>query len=565
MTGAIRDDSFRIDYGDEVEGEISRLSEIVSRWPEITNAFEPRWLAIKLLEGDLEIIERVSGLEGCEEVLREYEEAVARLAPHTPDGIDIFIVDRRYTFISHMMVGALRRPSEPTITLSERIDRVVTHRLLGVPIFVAVMYLVFNMVVHVSTPYLDWVDSVIGGPISRWAASILAWGGAPTWLRGLILDGVITGVGGVLVFIPGLIVLFLFIGLLEDSGYMARVAIVMDRFMSFLGLRGKSFVPMVLGFGCAVPAIYATRTLQNRRDRLLTALLIPLMSCSARLPVYVIFGLAIFGSSANLVILGLYFLGVFVAAIIGRVYARTVFKKDSDSLFVIELPSYSMPTFKNLWIQVSHRTGRFIRHAGTVILLASVVIWLLLNLPIGGASLQNSWFGRVSAVVAPVFEPAGFGRWETTGALVTGLVAKEVVVSTMSLIYVGKEQASENLQAVRIGDDLAEIGGGFLTATVEAGKELIEVVTPGISIFEAEEGATQGTALTSAVREVFSPLEALAFLVFVLLYVPCVATLGTIGGEFGRKWAVFAAFWQTGIAWAMAVLVYQVGRLIGFA
>jgi ferrous iron transport protein B len=565
MTGAIRDDSFRIDYGDEVEGEISRLSEIVSRWPEITNAFEPRWLAIKLLEGDLEIIERVSGLEGCEEVLREYEEAVARLAPHTPDGIDIFIVDRRYTFISQMMVGALRRPSEPTITLSERIDRVVTHRLLGVPIFVAVMYLVFNMVVHVSTPYLDWVDSVIGGPISRWAASILAWGGAPTWLRGLILDGVITGVGGVLVFIPGLIVLFLFIGLLEDSGYMARVAIVMDRFMSFLGLRGKSFVPMVLGFGCAVPAIYATRTLQNRRDRLLTALLIPLMSCSARLPVYVIFGLAIFGSSANLVILGLYFLGVFVAAIIGRVYARTVFKKDSDSLFVIELPSYSMPTFKNLWIQVSHRTGRFIRHAGTVILLASVVIWLLLNLPIGGASLQNSWFGRVSAVVAPVFEPAGFGRWETTGALVTGLVAKEVVVSTMSLIYVGKEQASENLQAVRIGDDLAEIGGGFLTATVEAGKELIEVVTPGISIFEAEEGATQGTALTSAVREVFSPLEALAFLVFVLLYVPCVATLGTIGGEFGRKWAVFAAFWQTGIAWAMAVLVYQVGRLIGFA
>jgi ferrous iron transport protein B len=565
MTGATRDTYFRVDYGDEVEGEISRLSETVSRWPEITNAFEPRWLAVKLLEGDPEIIERVSQLEGCEDVLRAYDDAAVRLEPHTPDGIDIFIVDRRYAFISQVMEGAMRRPSEPTITLSERIDRIVTHRLLGVPIFIAVMYLVFNMVVHVSTPYLDWVDAVIGGPITRWAASVLTWSGAPAWLRGLILDGVITGVGGVLVFIPGLIVLFLFIGLLEDSGYMARVAVVMDRFMSFLGLRGKSFVPMVLGFGCAVPAIYATRMLENRRDRLLTALLIPLMSCSARLPVYVVFGLAIFGPSANLVIWGLYFLGVFVAAIIGRVYSRTVFKKDAASLFVIELPSYSMPTLKNLWIQVSQRTGRFIRHAGTVILLASVVIWLLLNLPFGGTSLQSSWFGRVSAVVAPVFEPAGFGRWETTGALVTGLVAKEVVVSTMSQIYVGEEDASEIPQVVRIGDDLAQIGGGFLTATVDAGKELIEVVTPGISIFKAEEGTNQGTALTSAVREVFSPLEALAFLVFVLLYVPCIATLGTISGEFGWRWAVFAAFWQTGIAWALAVLVYQGGRLFGFA
>jgi ferrous iron transport protein B len=565
MTGVARGSPFQIDYGDVVEGELKRLSETVSRWPNISSTFEPRWLALKLLEGDLDIIDRVRRLEGCEDVLRAHEEAVERLSPHAPHGIDIFIADRRYAYISQVMEDALRRPSEPTITLSERIDRVVTHRLLGVPIFLTVMYLVFNVVVHVSTPYLDWVDGVIGGPITRWAASVLAWSGAPTWLRGLILDGVITGVGGVMVFIPGLIVLFLFIGLLEDSGYMARVAVVMDRFMSFLGLRGKSFVPMVLGFGCAVPAIYATRTLENRRDRLLTAMLIPLMSCSARLPVYVVFGLAIFGQSANLVIWALYFLGVFVAAIIGRIFARTIFRKEADSLFVIELPSYSMPTLKNLWIQVSQRTGRFIRHAGTVILLASVVIWMLLNLPFGGTSLQSSWFGKLSAVLTPVFEPAGFGNWETTGALVTGLVAKEVVVSTMSLIYVGEEAASEIPQAVRIGDDLTEIGGGFIKATIEAGKELIEVLTPGVTVFGATEDANQGTSLSSAVKQVFSPLEAFAFLVFVLLYVPCVATLGTIGGEFGWKWAVFAAIWQTGIAWALAVLVFQGGMILGFA
>jgi ferrous iron transport protein B len=261
----------------------------------------------------------------------------------------------------------------------------------------------------------------------------------------------------------------------------------------------------------------------------------------------------------------LYFLGVFVAAIFGRVYARTIFKKEADSLFVIELPSYSLPTLKNLWIQVSQRTGKFIRQAGTVILLASVVIWMLLNLPFGGVSLQKSWFGQVSTALAPVFEPAGFGSWETTGALVTGLVAKEVVVSTMSLIFIGEDDAREIPQAVSIGDDLAAIGTGFILATVEAGKELIEVITPGVTIFGDTEDANQGTALSSAVRQVFSPLEALAFLVFVLLYVPCIATLGTIGGEFGWKWAVFAALWQTGIAWALAVLVFQGGRIFGFA
>jgi len=379
----------------------------------------------------------------------------------------------------------------------------------------------------------------------------------------LILDGVIPGVGGVLVFVPGLVVLFLFIALLEDSGYMARVAVVMDRFMRFLGLRGKSFVPMILGFGCAVPAIYATRTLESHRNRIITGLLVPLMSCSARLPVYVVFGMAFFGRNANLVIWGLYGLGIAVATVAGLLFSRTIFKTKDKSVFVIELPPYNLPTMKSLWFHVSQRIGMFIRHAGTIILAASIVIWMLLNLPLGVSKLNQSWFGRISNVIAPVLEPAGLGTWEATGSLITGLIAKEVVVSTMSQIYIGEEQDNDIPKQIILGEDLAYIGSGFLAATVDAGKELVEMLTPGLTIFEMET-ETGDTALSGALQGIFTPLKALTFLVFVLLYIPCVATLGAIRGEFGWKWAVFSAAYQTVAAWLLAVLVYQGGLLLGF-
>jgi ferrous iron transport protein B len=375
---------------------------------------------------------------------------------------------------------------------------------------------------------------------------------------------VIAGVGGVLVFIPGLAVLFFFIGLLEDSGYMARAAVVMDRFLRFIGLRGKSFISLVLGFGCAVPAIYATRTLGNRRDRILTSLLVPLMSCSGRLPVYVIFSLAFFGREANYVIWSLYALGIFVAAIAGLLLSHTIFKTREESTFVIELPSYSLPSLKNLWLNLSLRTGQFIRHAGTIILAASIVIWVLLNLPLGIASLQESWFGRISSGIAPAFRPAGFDSWQASGSLVTGLIAKEVVVSTMSQIYVGEEQSVEIQERSTFAQDILDISIGFLHATIESGKELIEVLTPGITIFQTAQEA-ESIALSAKLKEVFSPLKALAFLVFVLLYVPCIATLATIRGEFGWKWAVFSVVFQTGVAWIVAVSVYQIGCLLGYA
>ena len=556
--------SFQIDYGVEIEAEIDQIQGVIAKWSEISKAFDPRWLAIKLLEGEQDVVDRVKEFKGGTDVIRIAEAGADRLrSSATGYIIRLEIADRRYTFISQVVGVALQKPSEPQVTLSERIDSVVTHPWLGVPFFLAVMYLVFNLVVNISGPYLDWIDNVVGGPVTNWFATLLISVGAPLWLRGLILDGVIPGVGGVLIFVPGLAGLFLFIALLEDSGYMARVAVVMDRFMRFLGLRGKSFVPMILGFGCAVPAIYATRTLESHRNRIITGLLVPLMSCSARLPVYVVFGLAFFGRNANLVIWGLYSLGVAVAAVAGLLFSRTIFKTKDISVFVIELPPYNLPTMKSLWFHVSQRIGIFIRHAGTIILAASIVIWMLLNMPLGVNKLDQSWFGRISNVIAPVLEPAGLGTWEATGSLITGLIAKEVVVSTMSQIYIGEEQDNDIPEQINFGEDLAYIGSGFLAATVDAGKELVETLTPGLTIFGMEE-ETEHTALSGALQDVFTPLQALAFLVFVLLYVPCVATLGTIRGEFGWKWAVFSAVYQTVTAWLLAVLVYQGGLLLGF-
>ncbi len=522
-----------------------------------------RWLAVKLLEGVGAPLSGLKDREGGPELVREAEAGRRRLASSAPQGIEVALADRRYEFIGQIIGEVLRKPESAPPTLSERIDRVLTHRWLGLPLFLMVMYLVFNFVVNVSAPYLDWVDDVMGGPVTRAMAFALASVSAPSWLESLFLEGIIAGVGGILVFIPGLITLYLFIGLLEDSGYMSRAALVMDRFMGLLGLHGKSFVPMILGFGCAVPAIYATRTIDGRRDRILTGLLVPLMSCSARLPVYVVFALAFFGQRADLVIWGLYALGIAVAVLAGSAFSYLLFGRESGSDFVLELPPYRMPTLRSLGIQVRRRTGQFVRDAGTIILLASMVIWLLLSLPLGTPDLHSSLFGRVSDLLAPAFAPAGFDRWEAAGSLMSGLIAKEIIITTMAQIYVG-DPTEAPVESFDLPREAAEIGVGFVAATVEAAKEMAEVLTPGVRLFD-EGGEETSLELSAALRQEFTPLAALSFLVFVLLYVPCVATLGAIRGEFGWKWAVFSAAYQTSVAWLIAVLVYQGGRLLEFA
>jgi ferrous iron transport protein B len=355
-------------------------------------------------------------------------------------------------------------------------------------------------------------------------------------------------------------VLYFFMVWLEDSGYMARAAFVMDRFMNMLGLHGKSFIPMILGFGCGVPAIYATRTLENERDRILTGLLVPLMSCAARLPVYVVFGLAFFGANAGRLIWAMYALGIVIAVLVGAIFSRTILPKDKDAAFVLELPPYRMPTLRGLLIHTWDRSSGFVKKAGTVILAVTVVLWFLLNLPWGVEDQRDSLFGEVSATIAPVFAPLGFGSWESAGSLVSGFVAKEIVVSTMSQIYVGGEDA-EVAETTTFGEDLALIVVGFGEAVVDAARSLVSIA-PGVDLTGGDEEA-EDTALSAALRTSFTPLAAVAFVVFVLLYVPCVAMLAAIRHEYGSRWAIFTVVYQLALAWVVAFIVFQGGRLLG--
>jgi len=551
---------FKLDYGGKIEREIAKL---ISAFEEIkfdTGRYSQRWLALKLLEADADILARVQAMPNGEQVIARAKQGAEHVSSMLGDDFDLITADRRYGYINGIVRQSLHRPLIDRITLTDRIDDIVTHKWLGLPVFFAVMYIVFRLVIDVSSPFLDWTDALINGPLANWLRFILDLTPAPAWIHSLIIDGIVAGVGGVLVFVPGLLILYFFLALLEDSGYMSRAAFVMDRFMRVVGLHGKSFIPMILGFGCAVPAIYATRTIASRRDRILTALLVPLMSCSARLPVYVVFGLAFFGARAGTVIWAMYALGIVVAMLAGMVFTRTILKPDVTSAFVLELPPYRQPALKSVLIHMWENTREFVRKAGTTILYASLVMWWLLNLPWGVAEQRDSYFGKVSGTIAPVFAPLGFDGWETGGALVTGFMAKEIVVSTMSQIYLGGEEA-EVIQPTTLGEDLIGIGQGFVDATVSSGKILLSII-PGVNLVDAT-SASEDTALSLALRERFTTLSATAFLVFVLLYVPCVATLGAIKHEFGISWAVTSAVYQTAIAWIVAFLVYQGGLLFG--
>jgi ferrous iron transport protein B len=553
---------FRIDYGPDLE---AALAEVTANLADITPAatLPLRWTALKLLEGDEAIAMQVAALPGGQAVVSTAAAAAAELSVVCGDDVDMLVADQRYGAINAIVREVVQRPKNEAPTRTQRIDDVVTHRWLGLPIFFAIMYIVFRLVIDVAQPFLAWADFVITGPVANWLAAGLTALNAPTWLQSLAIGGVLAGVGGVLVFVPGLVILYFFLALLEDSGYMSRAAFVMDRFMRVIGLHGKSFIPMILGFGCAVPAIYATRTIAGRRDRILTGLLVPLMSCSARLPVYVVFGMALFGARAGLVIWALYALGIVVAILAGMVLTRTLLKPDATSAFVLELPPYRRPSLKSTLIHVGERTGEFLRSAGTVILLMSVVLWLLLNLPLGVQTQRDSYFGRVSASIAPVFAPLGFGTWQATGALVTGFAAKEVVVSTLSTIYAGDalDSAEPIVEPIQWGEDARAITFGLGTALVDSGRALLTII-PGVRMPADAEPAD--TRLSATLRETFTPLAALAFLVFVLLYVPCVATLAAIRSEYGGRWALLAAVYQTTTAWLLALLVYQGGRLLGW-
>ncbi len=554
-----------LQYDHELEKAVRRLTEALETLSDL-QGYRPRWLAVKLIEGDEQAQRVVNEAPGGEAVLDVLQKVMHKLQRVYGEDVDIALADARYAFVRGLARQVLTLPKHPPRTFSDRIDQIVTNRWLGIPLFLFFMYLMFSLVQNVSAPFMDWIDTIISGPITTWTLAGLLALHTPPWLISLIVDGAIAGVGSVLTFIPSLMVMFFALAFMEDSGYLARAAFVMDKAMAFLGLNGRAFIPMILGFGCNVPAVYATRTIENRAARVLTGLLIPFMSCSARLPVYVVFGMAFFSKDAGLVVWSLYLVGIVVAALAGWLLSLLVFPEVHKSVFVLELPRYRLPTWQGLWLHTWEHTSEFIRKAGTVILGIAILLWFLLNLPWGVQNPGDSYFGKVSHALAPIYEPAGFGTWQAAGALISGFVAKEVVISTMSQIYIGEQEAKRPTEPPTLHplNDARTIVVGFGEATWKAAQALLDSLTPGIRLFPAASGDEGNqTELSRALHKAFTPLSALAFLVYVLLYTPCMATVAAQAQEYGWRWALFSVVLGLTTAWLLATAVFQVGRLLG--
>mgnify|MGYP000968174462 CR=1 FL=1 len=499
----------RIYYGKNLESKLSALEQKILSIPWLAEKYTSRWLAVKLLEGGEEDL-FVSHPEIIQ--LLSTDPELANDSENGDEDAESIIIDCRYSFISGIANEAVIKGQITKLSVSDRIDRIVTNRYLGIPIFFMAMWLLFQFTFALGEPlvagiefFFDRAGDFISAGLDSLCISAL--------IKSLIVDGVIKGLGSVLVFIPNIFLLFFAISLLEDSGYMARAAYIMDRFMHTLGLHGKSFIPLLIGFGCNVPAIMATRTLENKKDRMITILISPLISCSARLPVYLLFAGAFFSAYQGLVVFSLYFLGIVLAVVMGMVFKRFFFKGET-SHFVMELPPYRVPTLKSTFIHMWERGSSFIRKAGTLIFAVVLLVWLLANLPAGVEyASQASILGRIGRLLAPVFKPAGFGTWEAAVALLFGIVAKEVVVGTLGLIY-----------------------------------------------------GVQGAGLTAAIASNWTPLSAYAFMVMTLVYVPCVATIGAIKRETNSwGWTAFALGYSLVLGWLLAVLVFQVGSLLGLS
>ncbi len=561
-----------VEYSREIEAEIEYLATVIEQVPELSDIYRPRWLAIQLLENDEVLQTEVRAACGGAKVIAALDAGHTRLESVYGEDVDIILADYRYSFVNSLVHNVLTRPASERVNVSDRIDKIITHRWLGIPIFLGLMWVVFKATTDIAAPYLDWVDGVISGPITNWTVSLLGLVGlGGTWLESLFVDGIIAGVGGVLVFVPVLMSLYLALAILEDSGYMARGAFVMDHVMQRVGLHGKSFLPMVVGFGCSVPGLYATRTLENERDRVLTGMLVPFMSCGARLPVYVLFAAIFFPQYTGTVIFGLYLLGIFVAIGLGMLLKGTLLKAKEETPFLIELPPYRWPNIKTVWFYMWERTASFIRNAWSVILVTSIIIWFLMATPTSSdgsfadTDVDTSAFSTISGAIAPIFAPLGFGNWQNTGALITGFVAKEVVVSTTALVY-NVDIAEEDAAPTTFLEDVVEIVTSFGRATVDTIKSIPLIF--GINLFDEDE-EPEPTELMVAIQDGFNAtsgghgaLAALAFLVFVLLYTPCMVAIAAMRQELGTKWMWLSIVEQFAIAWIAAFIVFQGGLLL---
>ena len=531
-----------VNHGPDLEPHIKRLrTELYEHG--FSEELSTRFLSIKLLENDKQLEQYVvehdpdgSVVKMRNEIAEEYIKSHVHTVDdiehiqkehggdiHAHQDIESAITDAKYAFVRGALAECYKKNERSTLhALTDKIDAVVTHRWLGYPVFIIVMFITFFCTFAIGQYPMDWLDALFG-----WLSYAVGATMTDGPLKSLVCDGIIAGVGSVLVFLPNILILYLFISFMEDSGYMARAAFIMDKLMHKMGLHGKSFIPMIMGFGCNVPAIMATRTIEDRRSRLLTMMIIPMMSCSARIPVYVILVSAFFSKWAAFVLMGLYLLGMVMAVLMAKLFSR-FFVKGESLPFVMELPPYRMPTAKAVLRHTWEKGKEYLKKMGTIILGASIIVWALSYYPINEDRIvqaENSYMAQIGKTIEPVMRPCGFD-WRQSVSLLAGVGAKEVVASTMAVVYA--------------------------TSSDEA--ELLE------SDFESDENESR---ISQLIHDNMTPLSAASMLLFILLYMPCVSTIVAIKNESGKwKWALFTMAYTIGLAWIVSTIFFQLGSLI---
>ena len=516
-----------VNLGNVIEEGITPLKDLLKQDPTCTREFSPRYLAIKTLEGDAEVKKILQDSDSYPELMKLRNQEVKKIEATLNEDIESAIANEKYGFISGALAETYTPGNKEEARSTRIIDSFVTNKLFGFPIFILLMWLMFEATFSLGAYPMEWIESFVA-----WLSGLVGTYMPAGPLKDLLIDGVLGGVGGVIVFLPNILILYLFISFMEDSGYMARAAFIMDKIMHKIGLHGKSFIPLVMGFGCNVPAIMATRTIESRSSRLITILIDPFISCSARIPIYILLVGTFFPRYASLVFVGLYVLGIVVAVVTAKLMRRFLFKVD-ETPFVMELPPYRMPTAKATIRHMWSKAEQYLRKMGGVILVASVIIWFLSYFPRPEASYEreltpheqmeqqsNSYLGRIGQAMTPLVEPLGF-NWKVTTSLLSGTAAKELVVSTLGVLY------SEN-----DSDETLTLSQRISQPTPATG-------TPD-----------------------FTPLVALTFMVFVLLYFPCIASVVAVIKESGSwKWGAFTVVYNTCVAWIVAFIVYQIGSL----
>lgn len=503
-----------INHGGDLQITIDRINKLIKKPNNYQGYISSRFYAIKFIENDKEAEEFIKALPNAQDIIDYKNKMVPHIEKELDEDCESAIINAKYGFINGALNETYTEPKRKTSGLTRILDPIVTNKFLGYPIFILFMWLMFECTFVLGAYPQEWIEAGIDY-LNVFLSGILPEGP----LTDLLLDGIISGVGGVLVFLPNILILYFFISLMEDSGYLSRAAFIMDKIMHKMGLHGKSFVPMLMGFGCNVPAIMATRTLESKHSRLITMLVIPFMSCSARLPVYVLFASIFFPQHASVVMLSLYVLGIVVAVISARILKRFLVKGD-DTPFVMELPPYRVPTLKSAVHHMWEKSVQYLKKMGTLILFASIIIWALGYFPMANdenttpsEQLEQSYIGQMGKFIEPIIEPLGF-NWKMGIGIVAGLPAKELVVSTLNVLYTNSD----------------------------------------------EEPTEESSVLVSAMQKDFTPASVLAFMVFILLCFPCIATIMAIKHESGTwRWAAFSAIYTTAVAWVLAFLIYHIG------